>query len=202
MACCLFKLNNKQTHVGLLCILVNRFNRTRRTHRLISVFVIRHLESTKHYDLLHINFSILSARIDGWTISLKLYLLDKTSTGNRVCPEILYHRSLLNPWQCDDTNQPITLKYMFSTVTIWAVTCHFQQCGVLTSVDSDKPLQPIFKLRHTKWCSVSSLIFKIYQSDQQRLWSGCPYAQANLRICWTHIPHCWKSHVVLHKMAN
>ena len=22
------------------------------------------------------------------------------------------------------------------------------------------------------------------------------YAQADLRLCWSHIPHCWKSHVV------
>ena len=21
------------------------------------------------------------------------------------------------------------------------------------------------------------------------------YAQADLRLCWSHIPHCWKSHV-------
>ena len=26
-----------------------------------------------------------------------------------------------------------------------AVTCDFQQCGILTSVDSDKPVQPPFK---------------------------------------------------------
>ena len=25
---------------------------------------------------------------------------------------------------------------------IWAVTCDFQQCGILTSVDPDKPVQP------------------------------------------------------------
>ena len=23
------------------------------------------------------------------------------------------------------------------------------------------------------------------------------YAQADLRLCWSHIPHCWKSHVGL-----
>ena len=37
-----------------------------------------------------------------------------------------------------------------------AVARDFQQCGVLTSVDSDEPLQPPFKLRNSKWCSVSS----------------------------------------------
>ena len=39
-----------------------------------------------------------------------------------------------------------------------AVICDFQQCDILTSVDSDEPVQPPFKLRHFKWCSVSSLI--------------------------------------------
>ena len=29
-------------------------------------------------------------------------------------------------------------------------SCDFQQCGILTSVDSDKPVQPPFKLRNSK----------------------------------------------------
>ena len=33
---------------------------------------------------------------------------------------------------------------------IRAVTGDFQQCGILTSVDSDEPVQPPFKLRNTK----------------------------------------------------
>ena len=44
-----------------------------------------------------------------------------------------------------------------SNIHICAVTCDFQQCGVLTSVDSAEPVQPPFKLRNLKWCSVSSL---------------------------------------------
>ena len=39
----------------------------------------------------------------------------------------------------------------------WAVTCDLQQCGILTCVDSEEPVQPTFKLRNSKWCSVSSL---------------------------------------------
>ena len=35
----------------------------------------------------------------------------------------------------------------------------------LTSVDSDEPLQPPFKLRNSKWCSVSSLTIIEYSSD-------------------------------------
>ena len=28
----------------------------------------------------------------------------------------------------------------------WAATCGFHQCGILTSVDSDKAVQPLFSL--------------------------------------------------------
>ena len=69
---------------------------------------------------------------------------------------------------------------------IWAVTCDFQQCGILTSVDSDEPVQPPFKLRNSKCCMVSSLTIIEYSSGTQRLLSDCTYAQADLRLCWSH----------------
>ena len=47
----------------------------------------------------------------------------------------------------------------------WAVTRDFQQCGILTCVDSDEPVQPPLKLRNSKWCSVSSLTVIEYSSD-------------------------------------
>ena len=81
---------------------------------------------------------------------------------------------------------------------IWAVTCDFQQCGILTSVHSDELVQPPFKFRNSKFGSVSSLTHIEYSSDKQRLWSDCAYVQADLRLCWSHIPHCWKSHVAAH----
>ena len=65
-------------------------------------------------------------------------------------------------------------------------------------VDSDKPVQPPFKLRDPKSCSVSSLTLMEYASDKQRLLLDCTYVQADLRLCKLHIPHCWKSHVVAH----
>ena len=33
---------------------------------------------------------------------------------------------------------------------IWAMTCDFQQCGILTSVVSDEPVQPPFMRRNSK----------------------------------------------------
>ena len=46
-----------------------------------------------------------------------------------------------------------------------AATCDFQHCGILTSVDSDEPMQPPFRLRSPKCYSVSSLTFLDYSSD-------------------------------------
>ena len=57
------------------------------------------------------------------------------------------------------------LNYVLTNSLIWAVTCDFQQCGILTSVDSYEPVQPTFELRNSKWCSVSSLTIIEYSSD-------------------------------------
>ena len=55
-----------------------------------------------------------------------------------------------------------------------------------------------FKLRNSKWCSVSSLTVIEYSNDLQRLWSDCAYAQAGLSLCWSHTLHCWKSYATAH----
>ena len=87
------------------------------------------------------------------------------------------------------------ISYGISSIN-WAPTCDFQQCGNLIRVDSEEPLQPPFELRHSKWYSFSSLTLIEYSSDLHRLWSDCAYAQADLRLCWLHIPHCCKSYVM------
>ena len=87
---------------------------------------------------------------------------------------------------------------MFQGHAIWAMACDFHQCGILTSVYSDGPMQPPFKLRTSKRCLVSSLTIIEYSSDKQSLWSDCAYVQADLRLCWSHIPHCWKSYALAH----
>ena len=55
--------------------------------------------------------------------------------------------------------------FLVHTTKKLAVACDFQQCGILISVDSDKPVQPPFKLRNSEWCSVSSLTIIEYSSD-------------------------------------
>ena len=103
-------------------------------------------------------------------------------------------RHIIHLYRFIHHNHRSVIKYTY----IWAATNDFQQSGNLTSVDSDKPVQPPFKLRNPKWCSVSNLTVVQYSSDKQRLWSDCAYAQAGLSLCWSHIPHCWKSHVSAH----
>ena len=45
---------------------------------------------------------------------------------------------------------PNCLQRLSADDTIRAATCNFQQCGILTSVDSYEPVQPPFKLRNSK----------------------------------------------------
>ena len=49
------------------------------------------------------------------------------------------------------------------------MTCDFQQCGSLTNVDAEEPVQPPLKLRNSNLCLVCSLTVVEYSSDQQRL---------------------------------
>ena len=59
----------------------------------------------------------------------------------------------------------IYIIYLEVVLNALSTTCDFQQCGILTSVDSDEPLQSPFKLRSSKWCSVSSFTIIEYSSD-------------------------------------
>ena len=59
----------------------------------------------------------------------------------------------------------------------WAATCDFQQCGILTSLDLDRPVQPPFKLRNSKVWSVSSL------TAVNRIFTRFARALIRLRVC-------------------
>ena len=83
--------------------------------------------------------------------------------GSMIAPQIVFLVS--------------TLKWCY-----WAKTRDFQQCDILKSVDSDEPVQPPFKLRNSKWCSLSSLTLIEYSNDKQRLWSDCAYAGRTYHI--------------------
>ena len=51
----------------------------------------------------------------------------------------------------------------------------FQQCGILTSVDSDEPVQPPFKLRNSKF--VQSVV------NSHRIFKRLAKALIRLRVC-------------------
>ena len=56
-------------------------------------------------------------------------------------------------------------------------------------------MHPTLELRNYKCHSISSLTVIEYSSELQRLLSDCASAQAGRSLCWSNIPHCWKSHV-------
>ena len=56
---------------------------------------------------------------------------------------------------CCHGNKLYTIKdkrpyLIFPSTLILAMACDFQQCGILTSVDSDEPVEPTFKLRNSE----------------------------------------------------
>ena len=70
---------------------------------------------------------------------------------NRTCHNL---RPQTNPLQCEEetretNSHKITRKQSKFTEFV-AVTCDFQQFGILTSVDSHEPVQPPFKSRNSK----------------------------------------------------
>ena len=75
---------------------------------------------------------------------------------------------------------PCHAEYLYEPWHVFLTNC--QQCGILTCVDLGEPVQPPFKLRNSKWCSVSSYTVIEYSSNWQRLWSDCVYAQR--RLIW------------------
>ena len=60
-------------------------------------------------------------------------------------------------------DQPVHPRSLISTFVI-------RFFGILTSVDSDEPVQPSLQLRNYKWCLVRGLRVIEYSSDQQRHW--------------------------------
>ena len=60
-------------------------------------------------------------------------------------------------------------KMCIDILQLRAAARYFQQLDILTSVDSNQPVQPPVKLRNSKQCSVSSSTVIEYSSDKQRL---------------------------------
>ena len=60
---------------------------------------------------------------------------------------------------------------------IWAVTCDFQQCSFLTSVDSGEPVQPTFKLKNFNWLNTERIFKRLAKAlIRLRVCAGWPEA--------------------------
>ena len=62
----------------------------------------------------------------------------------------------------------------------WAATCDFQQCGILTSVDSGELVQPPITLRNSKCSSVIGLTVIEYQATSK----GSDQTPRMRRLVW------------------
>ena len=74
------------------------------------------------------------------------------------------------------------------------MTFVFQQCGILTSVDPYEPVQPTLKLKNSN--DVRSVAHRIFKRFAKAL--NKHIAQADLSLCWSHIPHFWKPGCAAH----
>ena len=61
-----------------------------------------------------------------------------------------------------------------------AATCDFQQCGILTCVDSARPMQTLNNHKNSILKRLAKALIRL------RVCTGC------LSLCWLHISHCWK----------
>ena len=133
-----------------------------------------------YFDRVH--YEEHSVKVIGWDKCFRRRCL---SSGHLVWPlkEYIIQRLFfksddhLVQWSEDINVQLFVAESIMGSISVdWAVTCDFKQCSILTSLDSDEHVQPPFRLRNLKWCSVSSLTLIGYSSDKQRLWSDCAFA--------------------------
>ena len=76
---------------------------------------------------------------------------------------------------------------MVRLLTKWATAWDFQQFDILTSVDSDKPVQSPFKPRSSKWCSNSSLTIKNIKATSK----GSDQTARMRRLIWVFAGHTY-----------
>ena len=104
------------------------------------------------------NLSFVRVIFTFWTGAKIVWWLLITSVQ---CKQLLkylyiYAQSVINKhFEFQKSECGISWSY---SLFLWAATHAFQQCGILTRVDLDEHVQPPFKLRNYKCCSVSSLI--------------------------------------------
>ena len=83
-----------------------------------------------------------------------LYLKEAT-TAFQILTAIFWSLLLTFHWSIHEIM--VLIAYAFRHSLKIQTTRDFQQCGILTWIDSDEPMQPPFKLRNSKCRSISSL---------------------------------------------
>ena len=100
---------------------------------------------------------ILAYLIDLFLVQYLKYETKKLAVRIAVCPNTPEFTLYLG---CSRSRQPLVSNSGPLYLSICVATCEYQEYGILTSVDSDEPVQPPFKPRNSKCCSVSSLTVK------------------------------------------
>ena len=100
----------------------------------------------------HLNGVSLACRwrpnIDCWRGSFVVFQGIWTSIAKKLCIFVIFQGG----------SNPLSLTPPPLWIRPWIELRHdFQQCGILTCVDSVEPVQPLLKLRTLKWYSVNSL---------------------------------------------
>ena len=70
------------------------------------------------------------------------------------------------------------------------------------SEDSDQPGHPPSLIRVFAICVKKAWVLSYPLSTLQRLWSDCADAQADLILCWVHLPFCWFCRVLAHMILS
>ena len=124
------------------------------------------------FDFFFFQRSAISLGPTGHTSSVSFaFMFQSPAISLGTTGQTLMYYSVLCSWDLvyhwDQTFRSLVYMYrwnyygtsLISTVAEsydWAAAWDFQQFDILTSVDLDEPLQSPFKLRNSKWCSVSS----------------------------------------------
>ena len=80
----------------------------------------------------------------------------------------------------------------------WAALWQNQHCGCAPSEDADQPGHPPSLIRVFALHPLGSWGPKVCSCGQRRLWSDWANTQADLSLCWAHMPFRWFCHATAH----
>ena len=120
----------------------------------------RSVHLTTLFSWASLNKQLTSNRAHTLACNWQQPFMNDSAEGRRMTLEIISWSISTKVWD----RAGIELATPGSAVSFASVTRHVTDCATRPG-DSDEPLQPPFKLRNSKWCSVSSLTIIEYSSD-------------------------------------